>query len=79
MKPLSRIIIETLNNIGAINENRALTLEEISRETSINTKDLIDILKELRSKGYIKSTVRGGQQRYFLSPIGILVALSSYS
>jgi len=79
MKPLNKIVIETLNNVGAISENRALTIEEISKETSISTEDLKEVLKELKSMGYVKSTIRRGRQKYFLTPTGILVALSSYS
>jgi len=79
MKSISKIVIEILNNVGAISKNRALSIEEISRKTKIDAERLKETLEQLKSMGYVNSISRKGQERYFLTPTGILVALSSYS
>lgn len=79
MKSLNKVIIEILNNVGAISSNGALSIEEISRETKIDVKSLKEALEELRNMGYIESIIKEGRRKYFLTPTGILVALSSYS
>mgnify|MGYP000017522514 CR=1 FL=1 len=79
MKSLNKMVIEILNNVGAISKNRALSIEEISRETKVNVESLRKALEELRDMGYVEFITRDRQRRYFLTPTGILVALSSYS
>jgi len=79
VKSLNKMVIEILNNVGAISKNRALSIEEISRETKVDVESLRKTLEELRDMGYVEFITRDKRRRYFLTPTGILVALSSYS
>ena len=68
-------LIAILSNLGAINEEKAVSLEVLANSSQFQNVDLKNGLKELESKGYI---VRSGEELY-LTGIGLLRALSGIS
>lgn len=72
-------LLIALNNIGATHPSRALSLKEIADRLRMNIEELEEKLNELLKIGYIGKIKIDEKEKFFLTPVGILVALSVYS
>ncbi|MCD6509191.1 MAG: hypothetical protein J7L11_02210 [Thermoprotei archaeon] len=79
MSLLLKKLLGMLNNIGAVNPSNALTLVEISNRIKMDMKELGQKLEELVKAGYVGKVRDLEEDKYYLTPTGILVALSAYS
>ncbi|MEM2272888.1 MAG: winged helix DNA-binding protein [Candidatus Bathyarchaeia archaeon] len=72
-------LLYILHNIGAIDPERALSIEEISRWASMEKQKIEENLNRLIEKGYAE--VRAGERtkKYFVTIDGIRKVLSIYS
>ena len=68
-----------LHNIGAINPERSLTLEEISQWTAMNPSEAERKLTNLMENKYVKIMTDSGSKKYFITIDGIRKVLSIYS
>jgi DNA-binding MarR family transcriptional regulator len=68
-----------LHNIGAITPDKALTLDEIAKWTTIDVSTVQSHLGKLIELGYIKTMKIGGNDKYHLSVDGIRKVLTFYS
>ncbi|UCE95124.1 MAG: helix-turn-helix transcriptional regulator [Candidatus Bathyarchaeota archaeon] len=68
-----------LHNVGAINAERALTLEEIARWTDKKPSTLQEYLQKLKELGYVQPVTEGGTNKYHVSVMGIRKVLTLYS
>lgn len=73
-----RILIP-LNNFGAISEDRSLTFSQIQSIVKLNPLKLKEYLNLLERRGYIRRIISGGIEKYYLTPLGIITALSIFS
>jgi DNA-binding MarR family transcriptional regulator len=68
-----------LHNIGAITPEKALTVDEIAKWTSIDISTVQAHLDKLIELGYIKTMKTDGTDKYHLSVDGIRKVLTFYS
>lgn len=68
-----------LHNIGAITPDKALTVDEIAKWTTMDASTVQAHLGRLMDLGYIKSMKSDGTQKYYLSVDGIRKVLTFYS
>lgn len=68
-----------LHNIGAISSERALTLEDIMRWTSMESDKVRSNIQKLIETKYVQVNSTGGVERYHLTADGIRKVLSMYS
>lgn len=68
-----------LHNVGAINAERALSMEDIAKWTSKEISVIQEYLKKLEELGYVQSVKRDGAERYHVSVMGIRKVLTLYS
>ncbi len=68
-----------LHNVGAININRSLSVEEIAKWTDKETSIIQEHLKKLEELGYVQSVKTGGTEKYHVSVTGIRKVLTLYS
>ena len=72
-------ILSAMHNMGLLNEERAMTAEEIANRTGLPVEVVRKRIKELSEMGYVKKVEREGTELYYLSPEGILRVLSLYT
>ncbi|MEM1585891.1 MAG: hypothetical protein QXX99_01120 [Candidatus Bathyarchaeia archaeon] len=72
-------LLYILHNVGAINPERALSIEEISYWTSMEKPRVEENLNRLIEKGYAEVKVGAGVRKYFVTASGIRKVLSIYS
>ncbi|MBX5326291.1 MAG: ArsR family transcriptional regulator [Candidatus Bathyarchaeia archaeon] len=68
-----------MHNIGAINAEKALTMDEIAKWTTMEPKTVQEHLRKLSELGYVKMVNVEGQDKYHLSIDGIRKVLTLYS
>jgi DNA-binding MarR family transcriptional regulator len=68
-----------LHNIGAITPEKALTLDEIAKWTTMETETVQGHLKKLIDLGYVKTVKTNGVDKYHVSVDGIRKVLTLYS
>jgi DNA-binding MarR family transcriptional regulator len=68
-----------LHNIGAITPDKALTVDEIVKWTTIDNSTVQAHLGKLIELGYIKTVKTDGTDKYHLSIDGIRKVLTFYS
>jgi len=68
-----------LHNIGAITSDKALTVDEIVKWTTIDISTVQAHLGKLIELGYIKTMKINGTDKYHLSVDGIRKVLTFYS
>jgi DNA-binding MarR family transcriptional regulator len=68
-----------LHNIGAIAPDKALTVDEIAKWTTIDASTVQAHLGKLIELGYIKTMKTDGTDKYHLSVDGIRKVLTFYS
>jgi DNA-binding IclR family transcriptional regulator len=68
-----------LHNIGAISPDKALTVDEIVKWTTMNISTVQEHLGRLIELGYIKTFKADGTDKYHLSVDGIRKVLTFYS
>lgn len=68
-----------LHNVGAVNPEKSLTLEEIISWTTTKHEYAKDKLEKLLDKDYIKMIIKQGEERYHVNVNGIRKVLSMYS
>jgi hypothetical protein len=71
--------LNILHNIGATTFVKALTLQDISRWTSMETEKLKENLRILTEGGYVETISDVGVHKYFVTTDGIRKVLSMYS
>lgn len=72
-------LLYILHNVGAINPERALSIEEISRWASMEKPKVEENLNRLVEKGYADAKMGTGSKKYFVTVNGIRKVLSIYS
>ncbi|UCD96237.1 MAG: winged helix DNA-binding protein [Candidatus Bathyarchaeota archaeon] len=68
-----------LHNIGAINTERAITIEEIAKWTERETGEIQYNLTKLEELGYVAAIHESTVDRFHVSPSGIRKVLTLYS
>jgi predicted transcriptional regulator len=68
-----------LHNVGAINTERAITIEEISKWTERETGEIQYNLTKLQELGYVTAIHENTTDRFHVSPSGIRKVLTLYS
>ena len=68
-----------LHNIGATTSEHSLSIEEITKWTSMEISVIRVHLKRLMEMGYIESTKANEMDKYYLTHSGIRKVLSLYS
>ncbi len=68
-----------LHNVGAINAERSLMVDEIAKWTNKETSVIEEHLQKLEELGYVQSVKRDGTSRYHVSVMGIRKVLTLYS
>lgn len=68
-----------LHNIGAVNTQRAITIEEISKWTERETSEIQYTLSKLQELGYVLTIQESRADRFHVSPSGIRKVLTLYS
>lgn len=68
-----------LHNIGAIVPEKALTTDEISKWTTMDTGTVQGHLGKLIELGYVKTTKADNVDKYYVSVDGIRKVLTLYS
>jgi DNA-binding MarR family transcriptional regulator len=68
-----------LHNVGAINAERALVIEDIAKWTNKKHPVIQDHLRKLEELGYVQHVERDGVSRYYVSVMGIRKVLTLYS
>lgn len=68
-----------LHNVGAINAERSLTMEEISKWTDKDANIIQEYLRKLKVLGYVQSVRREDIEKYHVSVMGIRKVLTLYS
>ncbi len=71
-------ILSILNNVGAIDENRGVTLEYLMVVLSMSREELTSIINNLIQLDYV-SKKADDSELYYLTPRGVLAASSIYS
>lgn len=72
---MSEEIIIMLSNLGAIEENKAVTRELLSNSESLKNRLLDDEIQKLITTGYVKQT----DGKLYLTKAGLFRALSRFS
>ncbi|MDH2901156.1 MAG: hypothetical protein PXY39_09315 [archaeon] len=72
---MSEEIITTLSNLGAIDENKAVTKELLVNSDSLKNRVLDDDIGKLVLSGYVKKT----DGKLYLTKAGLFRALSRFS
>jgi hypothetical protein len=75
LEKLSEEIITTLSNLGAIDENKAVTKTLLSSSDSLRNRILDDDISKLVTSGYVKTT----DGKFYLTKAGLFRALSRFS
>ncbi len=66
-------ILLLMHNLSIVHPEIAWTSFEIAKNSSISEENLIQILKQLETEGYVKSySDAGGAKRYYLTSMGII-------
>lgn len=68
-----------LHNVGAINPERALLVEEIAKWTGREAGDVQEFLRKLEELGYVQVVRRDEAERFHVSVMGIRKVLTLYS
>jgi predicted transcriptional regulator len=68
-----------LHNIGAVNSEKSLTTDEISKWTFIEPEKVKQYLRKLLQSEYISMNPNQGTKRYYVTSNGIRKVLSTYS
>jgi len=68
-----------LHNVGAINAERSLTVEEIVKWTDKEFFVIQKYLRKLEELGYVQSVEKDGLDKYHVSVMGIRKVLTLYS
>ena len=68
-----------LHNIGAVNSEKSLTTDEISKWTFIEPEKIKEHLQKLIQSEYISMNLNQGTPRYHVTNNGIRKVLSTYS
>lgn len=68
-----------LHNIGAVNSEKSLTTDEISKWTFIESEKVKQYLQQLLQSEYISMNLNQGTPRYHVTSNGIRKVLSTYS
>jgi DNA-binding MarR family transcriptional regulator len=68
-----------LHNVGAINPERALLVEEIAKWTGREAGDVQEFLRKLEELGYVQVVRRDDAERFHVSVMGIRKVLTLYS
>jgi len=68
-----------LHNVGTINAERSLTVEEIAKWTDKNPSTILEHLQKLKELGYVHFVKRDGADKYHVSVMGIRKVLTLYS
>jgi hypothetical protein len=68
-----------LHNVGAVNPEKSLSLEEIVSWTTTKQEYAKDKLRNLLDKDYIQMIIKQGEERYHVNENGIRKVLSMYS
>lgn len=69
------VFLRALNNMGVTMADRALTLNEISNNLELDLDTVGHNIEKLEKNGYV---IRVGD-KYFVSQLGLIKALSFYS
>jgi predicted transcriptional regulator len=72
-------ILCLLHNIGAINSDKSMTIEEISVWIAMESEKVKEYLEKLISNNYISMDVYEGNRRYYVTKEGIRKVLTMYS
>jgi predicted transcriptional regulator len=68
-----------LHNIGAVNSEKSLTTDEISKWTFIESEKVKQYIQKLLQSEYISMILNQGTPRYHVTSNGIRKVLSTYS
>ena len=68
-----------LHNIGAMNAERSLSVEDIAKWTSKEPDVIGEHLQKLGELGYVQTVKSGEMERYYVSVMGIRKVLTLYS
>lgn len=72
-------LLYILHNVGAINPERALAIDEVARWASMEPLKVEKNLDRLIIEGYAEARVVSGVKKYFVTASGIRKVLSIYS
>lgn len=72
-------LLHIMHNVGAIDPERALSIEEISRWASMEKQKVEENLTILIKNGYAQIRADSGSKKYFVTVDGIRKVLSIYS
>jgi DNA-binding IclR family transcriptional regulator len=68
-----------LHNVGAVNADRSLTVEEIAKWTNKDMSTIEEYLRKLVELGYVQSVRQDDIDRFHVSVVGIRKVLTLYS
>ena len=77
--PEEILLLSQLNRVNAMNQDRALTLEEISVRTGNKPYDVMKNLLKLIRTDLVRTYSFKGERKYYLTENGIRKALSAHS
>lgn len=72
-------VLTTLNNIGAIRPEKAISFSNLLASLRVREDVLKSIVEKLVNQNYIEAVDKNGEKYYYLTSKGILIALSTYS
>ncbi|MEM1515478.1 MAG: hypothetical protein QXH24_05460 [Candidatus Bathyarchaeia archaeon] len=72
-------LLHIMHNVGAIDPERALSIEEISCWASMDKQKVEENLTILIENGYAQIKAGSGSKKYFITVNGIRKVLSIYS
>jgi len=72
-------VLTTLNNIGAIRPEKAISFSNLLASLRVREDVLRSIVEKLVNQNYIEAVDKNGEKYYYLTSKGILIALSTYS
>jgi DNA-binding transcriptional ArsR family regulator len=68
-----------MHNIGAINPERSLSVDELALWTGMDAGTIVGHLQKLREGGYVEFIEMSGIQKYHVTRNGIMKVLTLYS
>jgi len=68
-----------MHNIGAINPERSLSVDELALWTGMDAGTITTYLQKLREGGYVEFLQVSGIEKYHVTRAGIMKVLTLYS
>lgn len=79
-KDESTLLLTFLHNMGYVDEDRAVGVNELSAALAIDPERVEEILRKLESDGYVARTrQRGGMSSFYLTGKGVIRVCSIYT